>query len=207
MKSRTFLMLGLWLAFVVLGTTFVMKAVAKRAKMFKQVTEAEASAADAVAALGARLKARLQEAMQEGGPAAALGVCAEVAQPITEDFRGELGFYVGRTALKLRNHSNAPDDYVEEWMSRAASQSTADAPLEPATKVEEFIDGDRLLHYWQPIYVAAQCLPCHGPADQIDPQVAALLAERYPEDQATGFQQGDFRGSFVAQVPLPKLGG
>ncbi|MBC8329328.1 MAG: DUF3365 domain-containing protein [Planctomycetes bacterium] len=207
MKGRTLLLLGAWLAFVVLGTTYVMKAVGKRAAMFKQVTEGEARAAEAVGRLQASLKARLTEAMQSGGPAAAIEVCAEAAQPLTEELRGDAGFFVGRTALRLRNPSNAPDDFVLEWMAKAASRSSAAAPLEAATKVEEFIDGDRLLHFWQPIYLGAQCLACHGSAEQIPAEVRALLADEYPDDRATGFAEGDFRGVFVARVPLPKIGG
>ncbi|MGM0774574.1 MAG: c-type heme family protein, partial [Pseudomonadota bacterium] len=38
-------------------------------------------------------------------------------------------------------------------------------------------------------------LGCHGKS--IDPEVKAKLDELYPEDQATGFSEGDLRGAFV----------
>ncbi|RMH02625.1 MAG: DUF3365 domain-containing protein [Planctomycetota bacterium] len=207
MKGRTLLLLAVWLFLVVAGTLFVLRAVEKRAAMERQVSEARQRAEEAVAALQERLKSELTAAMQQGGPAAALRVCAESAQPLTEDFRGEAGFPVGRTALRLRNPANAPGPLAEEWMRRVGVQTSAAAPVEPAVKVEEFLDGDRLLHYWQPIYVQPQCLPCHGMPEQIPAEVADLLAERYPEDRATGFAAGDFRGIFWAQVPLPKIEG
>jgi hypothetical protein len=46
--------------------------------------------------------------------------------------------------------------------------------------------------YVEPIYVKPVCLACHG--GNVDPGVKAKLAELYPEDQATGFREGDFRG-------------
>jgi hypothetical protein len=39
------------------------------------------------------------------------------------------------------------------------------------------------------------CLGCHG--KNIAPEVQAKLDELYPEDQATGFSEGDLRGAFV----------
>ena len=47
----------------------------------------------------------------------------------------------------------------------------------------------------------AACLACHGPAEQIAPDVKELLAREYPSDQATGFQEGDLRGWFWVEVP------
>ena len=39
------------------------------------------------------------------------------------------------------------------------------------------------------------CLACHG--QEIAPPVAEKLAELYPGDKATGFEEGDLRGAFV----------
>jgi hypothetical protein len=38
------------------------------------------------------------------------------------------------------------------------------------------------------------CLTCHG--SNLDADIAASIAERYPEDRATGFEAGDLRGVF-----------
>jgi hypothetical protein len=43
------------------------------------------------------------------------------------------------------------------------------------------------------------CLACHG--SQIGPEVAAVLAEHYPRDRATGFAVGDLRGLLWVEVP------
>ena len=50
-----------------------------------------------------------------------------------------------------------------------------------------------------------QCLACHGLKEQISPEVQAQLDRLYPEDQATGFNEGDLRGWFWVNVPTPKV--
>ena len=53
--------------------------------------------------------------------------------------------------------------------------------------------------YVEPIMVQPMCLVCHGEA--LQPGVAAQIDERYPEDRATGFKAGDFRGVFWVEFP------
>ena len=45
------------------------------------------------------------------------------------------------------------------------------------------------------IPTGAVCLNCHG--TKIAPEVSQALAGLYPEDRATGFNEGDIRGAFV----------
>jgi hypothetical protein len=47
-----------------------------------------------------------------------------------------------------------------------------------------------------PIKLQAQCLMCHGPEEQIVPEIKAQLAKLYPDDRATGFEEGELRGWF-----------
>ena len=42
---------------------------------------------------------------------------------------------------------------------------------------------------------------CHGPEDQIIPEVKSELAKVYPDDQAIGFQEGELRGWFWIEMP------
>ena len=61
--------------------------------------------------------------------------------------------------------------------------------------------ADGRLGTFFPIRLKAQCLMCHGPKDQILPDVQAALNQAYPDDQATGFVEGDLRGWFWVSVP------
>jgi len=52
-----------------------------------------------------------------------------------------------------------------------------------------------------PIKLKATCLICHGPKEQIAADVLAELGKRYPDDQATDFQEGELRGWFWVIAP------
>ena len=71
------------------------------------------------------LKGRLVAAIKEGGPIHAIPVCNEQAPLIAKKFSAENGWRVARTSLKLRNPSNAPDDWekkgLESFEARKAS--------------------------------------------------------------------------------------
>jgi len=55
---------------------------------------------------------------------------------------------------------------------------------------------------YAPMRVGEVCVRCHGDPDDLAPGVADLLAEEYPEDRATGYAMGDFRG--VIRVSIPR---
>jgi hypothetical protein len=61
--------------------------------------------------------------------------------------------------------------------------------------------------YLVPIYLKPLCLTCHGSSEQIPADVQAVLNERYPEDQGTGFALGAFRGAVSVRVPFASDGG
>ncbi|KZY78149.1 hypothetical protein A3742_23470 [Oleiphilus sp. HI0071] len=58
-----------------------------------------------------------------------------------------------------------------------------------ASKIE---NGE--FRYMKAIPTAAVCLVCHG--SDIAAPVAKKIASLYPQDQATGFTEGELRGAF-----------
>lgn len=64
-----------------------------------------------------------------------------------------------------------------------------------ATYTAELPSG--ALVYAEPLVIDAVCLTCHG---SVGSDVAAALRERYPDDRATGYALGDFRGIAWAEV-------
>ncbi|MCA9026192.1 MAG: DUF3365 domain-containing protein [Planctomycetaceae bacterium] len=140
-------------------------------------------------ALFDRLSSRLLAAMSSGGPAAAIEVCSQEAPRIASEVSEEHGLKIGRTSFKLRNPKNSPP----AWAQRFVEERT----VEP-----QFVDlEDGQFGAFLPIMLKPQCMTCHGPADQIDPQVLSKLNELYPDDQATGFQIDELRGWFWIEVP------
>ena len=157
----------------------------------------------AIKGLGGALKEKLQGAMKEGGPVAALSVCNLDAPKIEAERSKASGMSVARTALKFRNPGNAPDDFEKRVMEKfiADIKGGADAmKLEHAEIVED--GGKKTFRYMKPIMTAGTpCLACHG--SELQPEVAAKIKELYPNDQATGFAAGDMRGAFTVKKPLP----
>jgi hypothetical protein len=134
------------------------------------------------------LKGRLMEVVGTEGPAAAIAVCSEEAPQIAERIAQEHRLAIGRTSFRLRNTDNSPP----EW----AKQLVADRVGEPT-----YLVRDDKIAALLPIQLQTPCLMCHGPEDTLPPDVEAALAEHYPDDQATGFQEGDLRGWFWVEVP------
>lgn len=164
------------------------------------VEAAEARAAEAAQDLVGTLLPELQGAMESGGVAAAIGVCAERAQELTAEVQGRHeGVRIRRTALRVRNPVNAPVDWERAWMEGAVG---GEREIAPASEVGVDEEGRGELRYLQPLVMGELCLKCHGPVEGIDPGVRAVLAERYAEDEAVGFALGELRGVVSVRVGL-----
>jgi hypothetical protein len=154
--------------------------------------------------LGGQLKTELTRAIAEGGPMAAINVCYLRAPEIAAQLSQASGARVGRTALRVRNPSNAPDDLertVLEQFAADLGSGPIDRPLEAVFEIRR---GDAVeRRYMRAIPTDALCLTCHGKT--IAPELAAAIARDYPKDQATGFEQGQLRGAFSVVWPAPSL--
>lgn len=140
-------------------------------------------------ALFQQLSGRLAEAMGSQGPAAAITVCQQEAPSIAKAVGKEKGLLIGRTGVRLRNQNNAPP----KWAKPLVEAKTATPTFVNLTNGH----AAALL----PIKLQTQCLMCHGPSDQIAPVIQDQLAKLYPNDEATGFQEGDLRGWFWIDMP------
>jgi hypothetical protein len=147
------------------------------------------------------LKAALQQAMKEGGPVNAIGVCNEKAPAIAAQISEQQGWRVGRTSLRVRNPSNSPDDWersVLESFERRQRNGEAAKALEHYEIARQ--NGEPVFRYMKAIPTAEICITCHG--ETIADEIAAKLKQLYPEDQATGYKPGDIRGAFTISQPL-----
>lgn len=135
-------------------------------------------------ALFEQLSGRLMQAMGEGGPAAAILVCQKEAPEIAKSVGERQGVSIGRTGVRLRNPNNQPPGWANEFVGEKTDKPT-------------FVNlSDDRAAAFLPIKLQVQCLMCHGPDDQIAPDVKDQLQQVYPGDQATGFHEGDLRGWF-----------
>ncbi|TPV58500.1 DUF3365 domain-containing protein [Aestuariibacter sp. GS-14] len=144
-------------------------------------------------ALGAELKQALQAAIKQGGLTEGIRVCKELAPQLAAKYSVN-GWQVGRTSLKVRNPNNAPDGWeTEALIAMENALANGGAPMQAA----QAHTGADLAEwrYMQPIVTQAVCLNCHGA--QLTPDVSQTLQVHYPEDQATGFEDGQLRGAFT----------
>ncbi len=149
--------------------------------------------------LASNLKQRLVGALTEDGPPTAAELCSTEAHVITDGANARGRALAGRSSLRLRNPNNLGPDWVQAWL-RDQGERKAEG-LAPVRRIDA-VGNTQLARVLIPLAIEAPCLTCHGPKSQLDPEVVITLAERYPDDQATGYALGDLRGVLWAEVPV-----
>ena len=152
----------------------------------------KAQAREQAKSLGSALKGHLQRAIQQGGLKAGVTECHLEAIPITHSLNKD-GWSVGRTALRLRNPDNAPDNWEKQQLEyfNAMLKQQRTGPLEATSWNAE--TGE--YRYMKAIVTQPVCTGCHG--ETVSEEVNAVIREYYPNDQATGFAPGSIRGAFT----------
>lgn len=159
-----------------------------------------AEARAAVKALGEGLKSQLVTAIKAEGPVSAIAVCKTVAPVLAQEISKEHGLEIGRTALRVRNPANAPDQWERTVLEDFVAKIAAGANPTALERIETVPEGDTMvLRYMKAIPTAAEpCLACHG--SNLDPALKAEIARLYPNDEATGFKAGELRGAFTVTI-------
>jgi len=150
------------------------------------------------------LGGRLQAAIKEGGPAAAIGVCTNVAPTIAGELSRQNGARVTRVSLKVRNPLlGTPDAWeqgvLQSFEARLAKGEAADK-LEFAETVSE--PAGKSFRYMKALPVQPVCVNCHGDAANLAPEIKERIAREYPADRATGYLPGQIRGAVSVKRPL-----
>ena len=156
----------------------------------------------AAMAFSGRLRERLQGAMAEGGPVAAVEVCHDDAPRIAEAVMAEHGLRLGRVAIpgRNRNPAHAPDDWRLDALQAFQAAVDGGAPAgEQVMVLREGLPDGVALRMMRGIATEPGCLACHG--SEVSPEVREAIAARYPGDRATGFAVGDLRGALWVEVP------
>ncbi|HPE56920.1 MAG TPA: DUF3365 domain-containing protein [Bacteroidales bacterium] len=152
---------------------------------------------DAVAkALILTLKGEVKQAIDSNGVVEAIAVCNEKAIPLTQNVASlaEEGTEIKRTTSKPRNPANSPDEFEKEALKHFEKLIAAGESF-PDNYTQKVVDGgDTSYYYYKPMKMEALCLLCHGTPETMAPEVKDVVAKLYPEDQAAGYQEGDFRG-------------
>ncbi|MGM0631086.1 MAG: Tll0287-like domain-containing protein [Pseudomonadota bacterium] len=141
-----------------------------------------------------RLGKVLMSTIQSEGHIAAIDVCNEQAPEIASAVSEELNLMVSRTALKVRNQDNTPTAEQKRVLQDFESLWKKSKGKPPSTTYM----GNGGSEVWmKAIVMQPQCAACHG--SSVEPEVKQAINERYPNDQATGFEVGEIRGAFVVK--------
>ncbi len=131
----------------------------------------------------------LTDKISSDGPLSAISFCNTNVKLIAKNSAGDrMNFYeFGRTSHKVRNEANNPKLFMEAFLKEFQGKSQKEnkdfivISLESKKKV-----------YLEPLYIQPTCLVCHG--ENISTDVSQKIKELYPNDKATGFRLGEFRG-------------
>jgi hypothetical protein len=149
----------------------------------------------------ATLKQALTHGLGQGNAAGAIEICSRMAPAIADDISQRTGWRVARTSLKVRNPAHRPDTWESEVLSQFdARQAAGEDPAALEHHQILVVDGRRVFRYMQALPTGKLCLQCHG--TELAPETVARLQELYPEDQATGYSEGDVRGAFTLSKNL-----
>lgn len=153
-----------------------------------------ARADEAMLALQTQLIEALTSELGKSGATGAIELCRDAAPTIATDVSTDVGVTVARTSHRLRNPENVPPEWARAIVEHAAGTKVDEAS-------QHVVDlGDRI-GVLRPIGTLGMCTTCHGDEAAMEPELRALIAESYPEDEATGFEVGDLRGWMWAEVP------
>lgn len=131
-------------------------------------------------------------AIQKGGTDYAVDFCNINAVSITDSVADKLKVHIQRLSNKNRNTANA----IETQMDSLAWQKIQ---LDKTPFVERNKAGD--LFYYKPISIGMPtCVKCHGSQTDISESTQKIIAQKYPNDKATGYKMGDLRGMWKIKM-------
>jgi hypothetical protein len=167
----------------------------------KQVEMARAACDEIVKRFSTELKGQLTISLADGGPANAVTVCNVKAPQIAAEFSTLPGLTVRRVSLRTRNPLNKPDR-LEDSVLQAFARSPLDEP-QIFTLMSRDSSGIRMFRYMKEIKAGAICLNCHGNRENFSDDLKKVLSEKYPYDEATGYNINESRGAYSVTALYP----
>lgn len=158
-----------------------------------RVAESKAVTGELLKTLGGALK----KEMQANGPAAAVGVCKDIAPDIANKLSLEKGWQITRISERPRNALLGTPDQWEQKVMNDFKARAAKGEKYQDMYFAEVVDepNGKSFRFLKAVGTMPICTTCHGSDEQIPPTVKAAIDEAYPHDRAKGFKIGDLRGA------------
>lgn len=136
-------------------------------------------------------KSNIQTVAAKDGLPDVVNFCHDNAKKLTDSLGKVNNVVIKRTSHKLRNDKNEPDADSKAVLDNYLKMQKTKQTLEPVVKK----GTDGYVHFYAPIKLKAECLKCHGtPGQDVSEEIYKLIKEKYPNDTATGFKEGELRG-------------
>jgi hypothetical protein len=137
-------------------------------------------------ALGTELKA----ALQRGGVAEAVNYCNLKAIPLTDSLARFYNVIIKRATQKARNPLNMANQNEGEIAGVWETKQENNGEISPV-----LFEGENAVEFYSPIVLQSMCTNCHGiVGESLSLENNQLIKDKYPNDLATGYAEGDLRG-------------
>jgi cytochrome c553 len=141
----------------------------------------------------------LMQSLKKGGTVYAIDFCNTKAIHYTDSMSQVYGSQIKRVSDQPRNPNNQANKEELDIISDFKAQLSAGNNLQGVLKE----DGEGY-RYYSAITTNAMCLQCHGKkGTDITPETTAKIAERYPNDLATGYGLNEIRGIWSIYFKIP----
>lgn len=156
---------------------------------------------DASKSLLGTLKEQLTKAMEKGDTKKAVIVCSSIAQNTAKTTSEKNKLSIKRVSLKYRNINDKPDAYEEKTL-KLFDEINKNGKITPTYDIfETLVEKEKkTFRYMKPIVTGKTCLQCHGNPEQIKAEVKEILKEKYHDDIAFGYKEGDIRGAVSVKI-------
>lgn len=132
------------------------------------------------------------KAIKKGGTEYAVDFCNTNAISLTDSIADLYAVNIQRVTNKPRNQNNYLATTQDSLVWNKMHQYFQEEGFLPSGTLEN--DGVDY-YYYKPIAMGMPtCVQCHGGVKDINPRTKEILSQRYPNDQATEYKTGDFRG-------------
>ena len=128
--------------------------------------------------------------MQSGGPVHAIDFCNLNASSLMDSLSKEYKVKISRVTSQARNPSNKASESEFGILNSLKESNSKDTVVNL---------NDSHVYYKSIKLGMSTCLKCHGTSNDIDEKTMETIQDRYPNDQATNYQIGDFRGAWKIQ--------
>ena len=143
--------------------------------------------------LAQNLKKTLVNAIKNKGLVGAVEQC-NIEAPIISQNLSTKNLKVSRIASKNRNPENKATLEQEEVLKFFKQEIALGKSPKNLYKVVKTQDS---MQYLKPIVTGKVCLACHG--SKVSGDLKAKIKKLYPNDLATGFEEGSLRGAFLVE--------